>query len=194
MSQPAKIGSFPEFVSAKTPTPIVVRHSSVRTALVQATLHPSVRSIVDLAPMDVRGIAIDMDAIVLAGDDGGRVLDVVPARPVRGVHDALREEALHSLGLTTVTVTSADLLAEPRRSNCELVWNHAGLAVPVGLRVGLLQSLIDEGPLPLGELCRRVRSDRDPVAAVMALACQNLIELDLTSGPIGPTTSVRTRT
>jgi hypothetical protein len=35
--------------------------------------------------------------------------------------------------------------------------------------------------------------DRDPAPAVMAPACLNLIELDLTSAPIGPATLARLR-
>ena len=34
----------------------------------------------------------------------------------------------------------------------------------------------------------------DPSPAVMSLACANLLELDLTSEPLGPSTLVRTRT
>lgn len=34
---------------------------------------------------------------------------------------------------------------------------------------------------------------RDPAAAVMALACNDLLELDLESGPLGPQTMVRVR-
>ena len=47
--------------------------------------------------------------------------------------------------------------------------------------------------MTLGELLSRVRSDRDPASGVMALACLDLIELDLASAPLGPATIVRLR-
>jgi hypothetical protein len=55
----------------------------------------------------------------------------------------------------------------------------------------ILQMLLDEGPMPLGELLKSIRSERDPAPAVMALACSDLVYLDLVSQPLSPTTIVR---
>jgi hypothetical protein len=192
MIQPAT-RSLPSFVSAKCRHPVALRHPAVRIALVQASLDPAVRAIGPIGEEAVVGIG--RDAVVLTRDDGRVLLDVVPARPSLGIPDVgPSDESLRRSGLGVWTVSAADLRAEPGRSNADVVWAHAGLAVPVGLRIGLLQVLADDGPMPLGELCRRVRSDRDPVAAVMALACLDLVEIDLFSGPLGPATAVRSRT
>jgi hypothetical protein len=51
--------------------------------------------------------------------------------------------------------------------------------------------LLDEGPMPLGELLKSIRSERDPAPAVMALACADLLYLDLGSQPLRPATIVR---
>jgi hypothetical protein len=44
--------------------------------------------------------------------------------------------------------------------------------------------------MPLGEFLKSIRSEVDPVPAIMALACCNLVYLDLVSQPLGPTTIV----
>jgi hypothetical protein len=184
------------FMSAKTKAgPIPARHPALRSALVLASLDPSVRSIVHVARANVGSDPVDVDAVVLARDDGRFVLDVVPARrPLKFDEAALRGIALRSLGLASLTVTSEDLAIEPRRSNVDLVWSHRGRSVALDLRLGIIQVLLDDGPLSLGQLLQRVRADREPAAAVMALACDDLLELDLTSDRIGPATTVRSRT
>jgi hypothetical protein len=57
----------------------------------------------------------------------------------------------------------------------------------------VLTALQEDGPLNLGSLLQRVRAVRDPAPAVMALACSDLIELDLFSQPLGPSTNARSR-
>ena len=157
----------------------------------QASLDPAVRSIGYVASALVASGQVELDAVVLERDDGRYVLDVVPARRLED--EGLRRTALRDLGLAPLVVTSEDLRAEPRRSNVDLVWSHRGRAVPVDLRLCILQILVEDGPLPLGELLRRIRTDREPAAAVMSLCCSDMVEIDLTSDRIGPTTSVRSR-
>jgi hypothetical protein len=57
----------------------------------------------------------------------------------------------------------------------------------------ILQALRDDGPMELGRLLEVIRADRDPSPSVMSLACDDLLELDLTSRPLGPATMVRSR-
>jgi hypothetical protein len=57
----------------------------------------------------------------------------------------------------------------------------------------VLQILLDDGPMPLGQLLKSIRGDRDPTPAVMALACADLLTLDLVSQPLGPGTIARSR-
>jgi hypothetical protein len=179
------------FVSAKTSTAIRARHPALREALVQASLDPAVRSIGCAASAPAASGQIELDAVILQRDDGRYLLDVVPAR--RPDDGGLHRDALRVLGLPPLVVTSEDLRAEPRRSNVDLVWSHHGRAVPLDLRLCILQVLVDDGPLHLGQLLQRIRTDREPAAAVMSLACSDLLELDLTSDRIGPATLVRSR-
>lgn len=183
------------FVSAKALAPIQARHPALRAALIQASLDPQVRTLGFVASSHVASVQVDLNAVVIVRDSGRFHLDVVPARKVRDLEEeGLVQLALRGLGLEPFSVTVEDLKAEPRRSNVDLVWSYNGRAVPLDLRMRILGILIDDGPFPLGHLLKSIRSDRDPTAAVMSLACSNLLELDLISQPIGPATMVKSRT
>jgi hypothetical protein len=178
------------FVSAKTDRPVPARNPQLREALVRASLDPSVRSIGYVASADVEAVPVELDAVTIVRDGGERYfLDVVAARPVRDIdEEGLVLVALDRLGLRPLTIGPEDLAAEPVRSNCRAVWSYNGRAVPVGLRLRVLETLEQEGPMSLGLLLENVRSDHDPAPAVMALACADALELDLTSRPLGPAT------
>jgi hypothetical protein len=182
------------FISAKTTVGIPASCSLVRDALVQATLDPTVRSIEFLARARVSASPVEIDAIVIVRDDGRFVLDVVPARPLRDVdHEGLALIALSQLSLTPLTLTAADIKREPRFANSRLVWSYRLHPVGTTLRMRVLQILADDGPMTLSRLLSAVRGDRDPNPAILALACSDLIELDLISRPLGPTTIARAR-
>jgi hypothetical protein len=182
------------FISAKTTVAIPTSCALVRDALVQATLDPSVRSIEFLAQVQVDATQVDLNAIIIVRDGGSFVLDVVPARSVRDVEqEGLALIAYSRLGLSLTTLTAADIKREPRFANSRLVWSYRLAPVGITLRMRILQTLADDGPMTLSRLLSAVRSDRDPNPAVMALACSDLIELDLVSRPLGPQTIVRAR-
>ena len=75
-----------------------------------------------------------------------------------------------------------------------MVWNCRYLRIQASDRVRVMQALNEDGPMPLIRLSAEVRWSIDPVAAVLAMACLDLVELDLTSIPLGPETVVRRRT
>jgi len=180
------------FVSAKTATAIPARHPALRDALIQASLDPQVRSIAYVASTSVASEQVKLDVVVIQRDEGRFLLDVVPARRVRDVEEnGLGRMALTELGLKQIILTSEEIRHEPRYTNARLVWSYREISVPVGLRMHILQMLLDEGPMPLGELLKSIRSEHDPAPAVMALACADLLHLDLVSRPLSPTTIVR---
>jgi hypothetical protein len=182
------------FISAKTCTAIPTRCAHLRDALIQASLDPVVRSIEFIAAARVGATSIDLNAIVLERDDGRYLLDVVPARPLRDVeYDGLALIALEELGLPSIVLTAADIQKEPRFANSRLAWSYRLHPVGISMRMHILQVLSDDGPMMLGNLLDAVRSDRDPIPAIMALACANLIELDLVSQALGPATIARSR-
>ena len=182
------------FIGAKTSVAIPTGHPLVRDALVLASLDPAVRSIDFVASARVGATSIDLDAITTEHDDGRFYLDVVPARPVRDAeHEGKVLIALRDLGLTAITLTAADIKGQPRFANSNLVWSYRMHPVGIGLRMRALQILADDGPMTLSRLLTSVRSNRDPSPAIMALACSDLLELDLISRPLGPATIVRER-
>jgi hypothetical protein len=180
------------FISAKTSVAVPAPCALVRDALIQATLDPSVRAIEFLSQARVDATPVDLDATVIVRDDGRFVLDVVPARPVRDVEqEGLALIAFSQLGLKPSTLTAADIKREPRFANSRLVWSYRLAPVGITLRMRVLQILGDDGPMSLSRLLSAVRSDRDPNPAIMALACSDLIELDLVSRPLSPQTIAR---
>jgi hypothetical protein len=194
VSRAAQAGANTLFVSAKTTTAIPTSCALVRDSLIEATLDPQVRAIEFLAQTQIGPTPVDLDAIIIVRDDGRFVLDVVPARRVRDVeHEGLALIVLAELGLTPITLTAADIKREPRFANSRLVWSYRLHPVGIGLRMRALQTLADDGPMPLSRLLSAVRSDRDPSPAIMAMTCSDLIELDLVSRPLGPETIARAR-
>jgi hypothetical protein len=98
------------FVSAKTSTAIPSRCALVRDALVQASLDPAVRSIDFIPTARVGPTPVDLNAVVIARDDGRYLLDVLQARPLRDVeNEGLALLALDQLGLPSWTLTEADI-------------------------------------------------------------------------------------
>ena len=101
--------------------------------------------------------------------------------------------AIDRLGLQTKTLSVVDIGREPRNANCRLVWACRHYRVSAGDRVRVLQVLTEEGDMTLARAAAQCRFAVDAVSAVLALACLDLIEVDLTSMPLGPETRVRRR-
>jgi len=182
------------FVSAKTATAIPARHPALRDALIQASLDPQVRSIAYVASTSVASKQVELDAAVVQHDEGRFLLDVVPARRIRDVEEkVLVQIALTELGLKRIILTAEEIRREPRYTNARFVWSYREIPVSVGLRMRILQTLLDEGSMPFGELLKSIPSERDPAPAVMALACADLLYLDLESQPLRPATIVSYR-
>jgi hypothetical protein len=183
------------FIGAKSAIAIPVTHELVRDALIQAALNPAIRAIEFIPTFTAFGKTIALDAIVFRGDDGAQMLDIVDTRPKRSVDDeGLALLAIDQLGLSLLTLAGTEIRRGPRAVNSTQVWNcrHYGVFAPD--RVRILQILSDEGPMPLNRLGAEASCTRDPIATTFAMACLDLIELDLTSIPLGPETSVRRRT
>lgn len=182
------------FISAKTTTAIPARHTLIRDALVQASLDPQVRSLEFVPAATVETTQVAVKAIVIIRDDGRFFLDVVEARQVRDVElEGLALIALDRLGLSPLTLTAADIKREPRFANARAVWEYRMHPVGIAMRLKVLTALQEDGPLPLGCLLKRINAARDPAPAIMALACSDLVELDLVTRPLGPLTIVRSR-
>jgi hypothetical protein len=182
------------FVSAKTSSGIPARHPLIRDALVQASLDPQVRALEFVPSAIVETTRVALKAIVLVRDDRRFYLDVVDARPVGKFEvKSLALIALDQLSLSPLILTAADIKREPLFANATTVWAYRRHPVRIEMRMQILSVLQEDGPLQLGCLLQRVRAIQDPAPAVMALACSDLVELDLISRPLGPSTIVRSR-
>lgn len=182
------------FVSSKTAAAIPIRHPALQDALIQASLDPAVRSLSYLATAVVASEEIDLGAVVVQRDDGRFLLDVVPARRVRDVDDeGLSLIALGKLGLESWIISSREILREPRCTNARYVWLYNQHRVSRELRKRILRAMLGKESMTLGELERKIRSDHDPSADVMALVCTGELELDLITQPIQLTTIVKSR-
>jgi hypothetical protein len=182
------------FVSAKTSTAIPAKNILVRDALIEASLDSTVRSIDYVASARVASTSVKLDAVIIVRDDGRYVLDVIESRPLRDMDaEGLAQIALRDLGLTALTITRADIQREPRFTNSKLVWAYRMHAVGIAMRMRILGILTEDGPMSLVRLLASIQSDRDPSPAIMALACADLIELDLVTRPLGPATIARSR-
>jgi hypothetical protein len=182
------------FISAKTLSPIRFTAPAVHTALVQVTLDPAVRSLGFVPALQVSNTTVTVDVAVISRSDGRYRLDVTDAHQVRDIdEEGLFLLALEQLGLPPLTLTREDLDREPHSSNCSLVWASRRVRVHASDRIRSLQLLIEEGSATLSQTAAEMRLASDPVAAVLALACLDLVEIDLRSSPLGPESIVRRR-
>jgi hypothetical protein len=183
------------FISAKTLSPIRFTAPAVHTALVQVTLDPAVRSLDFVPTVEVSDTAVAVDLAVISCSDGRYRLDVSDGHKMRDIDgEGLFLLALEQLGLPPLTLTREDLDREPYSSNCSLVWANRRVRVHASDRIRSLQLLTEEGSATLSQVAAEMRLSSDPVAAVLALACQDLVEIDLKSSPLGPESVLRRRT
>lgn len=178
------------FTSCKCRAAIPVYDALLRYALEQASLDPSVREIryrtgpqIECPPMSLAGV-------VLRREDGTFLLRVHQTRPERSdEEDARLNFVLQQHGLRLLEWDTKHIHREPLFSNARTVWSHAGRHVSLIDRLKLAVSL-EEGPQTVHELEERARPGCDVVAAVCALACQNLLRLNIEDAHLGPRTIV----
>jgi hypothetical protein len=182
------------FESAKTAEPIPIATSLVELALVEFTLDPLVRRIEFLRTVCHRGHRVVLDAVVL-GDDSGRTLVEFTDLAVPPDIDqaGLKLLAVDELNLAVRSVTAAEIRREPRATNARMVWACRGRRVHVDDRVRLLDLLDEEGPMSLSRAAVAMQFARGAIAAVLAMACSDLLEIEIDDAPLGPQTRVRLR-
>src|SRR4051812_22399497 len=88
--------------------------------------------------------------------------------------------------------TAASIRAEPRFTTMRLIQACKRTPVTAGDRVRILHQLDECGTMRLVECASAAMNASDGVAAVLALACEGLIAVDITR-PILPETQVRRR-
>lgn len=108
----------------------------------------------------------------------------------------LRTAAIHGLaaqdGRHFSIETAASIRAEPRFSTVRLITACRRTPVTAGDRVRILHQLDEVGTMRLVDCAGAVMNTQDGVAAVLALACEGLVTVDI-HRPILPETQVRRR-
>ncbi|MCW6509862.1 hypothetical protein [Lichenifustis flavocetrariae] len=174
------------FRSAKTAHAVPIASDLVETALVQASLDPEVLVIAPVQPPTWSPDAHPVAHFVVTRADE-RI----------GVHVAVEDHTPDVEPspdrLKTVVLRPADLRAEPFANNVRLAWACARRWYPAGDQVRILRFLQENGESSLIDAAQAASASSDPVATLMAMACRDLLELDLRSGPLGPETRVARR-
>jgi hypothetical protein len=182
------------FVSCKCETAIPIQQPLLRYALQQAALEPSVRAIRYRTGPNIECPRVSLHGVVLDCADRQFLLRVYETRPQRSKDELTRlSYALERHGLHLLERGASDILREPLFSNSRAVWSYARYHVSVTdrLRIGL--ALEDGEPQSLVELEERARPTCDIFAAVCALACEDLVSINIHHDPLGPRTIVLRR-
>lgn len=180
------------FISAKTRCAIpLVGCDFFEDVLVQASLDPFVRAIDFVPPAHLQAAPVGAGDIVVDRDDGRFRLDFVPARRIHSV--GAGPSVTDGKELPSITLTADEIRRQPRFANARAVWAFRHHQVGLPLRMQILQTVDEEGPIRFGHLLAAVRSDHDPAPAVLSLVCSDLLEMDLVSRPLGPATMLRGR-
>jgi hypothetical protein len=182
------------FSSPKCKVAIPVQHFRLRDALQQASLDPSVRTIHYRKAPDVYGAQPAQMGVVLEKIDGDFLLAVCETRPWRTEDELARlADMLEAKGLRLLERDARDIRREPLFSNARTVWSNERFAVSVHDRLRIAAALDEDGPQSIGEIEERARPTCDIIAAVCALACEALVEIDIRETPLGPRSIVRAR-
>ncbi|MVT64842.1 hypothetical protein GPL21_06945 [Bradyrhizobium pachyrhizi] len=178
------------FVSCKSEIAIPIRQPLLRYALEQAALEPSVRTIRYRTGPDIECPHVSLHGVVLDRVDGNFLLQVFDHRPERSKDELARVRfALECHGLRLLERDAKDIRREPLFSNARAVWSHAKcrVSLPDRLRIAIA---LEDGPQSIVELEERTRSTCDILAAVCALACEDVVRLNIDVVPLGPRTTV----
>lgn len=178
LEQPSRAANAPVFQCAKAKAPIPVRNRLVRDALIQTALDPDVT--------EIRPPGADERSF----DFGATRCGVEERISVRSNSDEENKTAGVDCDIVFHEPT---VLNEPRLTSARLVWSCRKRWVPPGDRVRILHYLTESGAAPLIDVAQAATSSPDGIAAVLALVCQDLLEIDLAQASLAPETLIRRR-
>jgi len=182
----------------KRPSTPLTRNALIADFLAICELDPEIESL--RAPADPAEFRVGERTIEHIADfeivrDGQSLLidvltdDDLMTHPLRtaAIHGLSSEDGRHFAIETAVTIR-----AEPRFTTVRLITACRRTPVTAGDRVRILHQLDEVGAMRLVDCAGAVMNTQDGVAAVLALACEGLIAVDI-SRPILPETQVRRR-
>lgn len=162
-----------------------------RDLVIQSVLDPHVRSI-ELLPAchDRPGHA---PRLILHRDDGCfmvTIADTADGADLEGLPP--QPQVFGSRGLPTIRMTPDQIRREPRCGNARMIWSFRRDEPTMRQRERILGYLEERGPRPMGEL-EIFATSIDVLPAVCALACRDIVEVDLDGRALGPRTLVKVR-
>jgi hypothetical protein len=182
----------------KRPSTPLTRNALIADYLALCELDAEMESL--RAPADPAEFTVGDETIAHVADfeivkDGAAYLvDVVTDDDL--LQHPLRAAAIHGItssdGRPFLIETAASIRAEPRFTTMRLIMACKRTPVTAGDRVRVLHQLDEMGTMRLVDCASAVMNTQDGVAAVLALACEGLIAVDI-SRPILPETQVRRR-
>lgn len=174
----ARRGSDATFQAAKAREPIPFRNRLVRDALIQAAIDPEISEILgpsaDNDAFDFRVIRCGVEEYVY----------------VRSSDDP---EIQNPRSSSDIVLCEGDIRREPRLTDARLVWSCRRRWVPPGDRIRIQHALSENGAMPLIEVSQLATSSPDAVAAVLALVCQDILEIEIGDVSLSPETVLRRR-
>jgi hypothetical protein len=179
------------------PAPIT-RNTLIAEFLAICELDPQVEALRAPAPLAtfmVRGESVEHCADFEIVRDGEIHLVDVVAEPDRATHPlsaAMDRGAISTDGRPFRFETAAHIRAEPRFTTVRLILACKRTPVTAGDRVRILHQLDESGTMRLVDCAGAAMNTADGVAAVLALACEGLVAVDINQ-PIMPETPVRRR-
>ncbi|KRQ14679.1 hypothetical protein AOQ71_12395 [Bradyrhizobium manausense] len=179
------------FDSPKCRAAVPARDPLLKYALQQASLDYAVRSIRHQVGPQLDCPRLSLAGVVLDRMDGLFLLKVHNIKPQRSERDrAALEFALRCNGLRLLERDAREIRADPLFSNARQVWEHERYDVSLLDRLRISAALAEYGPQSIRDLEARSRPEGNVLAAACALACQNLLTLNIQDSPLGPLTVV----
>ena len=184
--------------AAKRPATPLTRNALIADFLALCELDADVeclRAPADPATFTIGDEAVDHVAdFEIVRDGSAYLVDVVTDDDL--LAHPLRAASIHGItaadGRLFMIETAANIRAEPRFTTMRLIMACKRTPVTAGDRVRILHQLDELGTMRLVDCASAVMNTQDGVAAVLALACEGLVAVDI-SRPILPETQVRRR-
>lgn len=191
-NHPLRKAAATTFNGPKCKVAIPIESFLLRDALREASLDAQVRALQYRKAPNLYGTPPTLMSVVLQRIDGDFLLAVCERRPQRSATDYQRlAEVLASDGLRLLERDADDIRREPIYSNVREIWSNARVHVSIRDRLKIGAALAEDGPQTILEVEERARPCCDIIAAVCALACEGLVEIDIRNGPLGPRSVVR---
>jgi hypothetical protein len=125
-------------------------------------------------------------------DGSNLLLKVCQRRPERSDDEFARlTYALERNGLGLLEREASEIKRQPLFSNARSVWDQQDYHVSLENRLRLSVALEEYGPQSILTLRKRAHPDCNIFLALYAMACENLVELDVYSARLGWGTVVR---